>query len=38
MVYENSIQLGKWEMNPADPNADHMGLTAKSFGILAQPI
>lgn len=38
MVYDNSIQLGKWEMNPADPSADPAGLTAKSFGILAQPI
>ena len=38
MVYENSIQLGRWEMNPADPDADPMGLTQKSMGILAQPL
>lgn len=36
MVYENSIQLGNWEFNPSDPNADPVGLTQESFGILAQ--
>lgn len=38
MVYENSIQLGKWEMDPGDPNADPVGLSRTSIGLLAQPL
>ena len=38
MVYENSIQLGEWEKNPTDPKADPAGLTARSLGLLAQPL
>ena len=37
MIYENSIQLGEWEKDPADPAADPAGLSAKSLGLLAQP-
>ena len=38
MVYENSIKLGEWEMNPADPDADPVGLSRTSIGLLAQPL
>jgi 2-polyprenyl-6-methoxyphenol hydroxylase-like FAD-dependent oxidoreductase len=38
MIYENSIQLGEWDKDPADPAADPAGLSAKSLGLLAQPL
>ena len=38
MVYENSIKLGEWEMNPSDPDADPVGLSRTSIGLLAQPL
>ena len=30
MVYENSIKLGEWKMNPADPDADPVGLRERA--------
>ncbi len=38
MVYRNSIKLGEWEMNPQDPDADPVGLSRESIGLLAQPL
>ena len=38
MIYENSIQLGEWEKCPDDPDADPVGLSRESFGLLAQPL
>ena len=38
MVYENSIKLGEWEMNPADPEANPVELSRTSIGLLAQPL
>jgi hypothetical protein len=38
MIYENSIQLGEWEKDPANPAADPAGLSEKSLGLLAQPL
>jgi 2-polyprenyl-6-methoxyphenol hydroxylase-like FAD-dependent oxidoreductase len=38
MVVQNSEQLGEWEKNPSAPNADTMGLVARSYQALAQPI
>ena len=38
MVVENSVQLGKWEQHPDDPEADHDGLSARSWAALAEPI
>ncbi len=37
LVVENSLQLGEWEKNPQDPNADPAGLLDASFGALAAP-
>jgi hypothetical protein len=30
--------LGEWEKNPNAPNADHVGVLARSYQALAQPI
>ena len=38
MVYDNSIQLGEWEKNPSDPDANPAGLYGKSLDLLAQPL
>jgi 2-polyprenyl-6-methoxyphenol hydroxylase-like FAD-dependent oxidoreductase len=38
MVVENSLQLGKWEQHPEDPNADPGGLSERSWAELAAPI
>ncbi|HXF34483.1 MAG TPA: FAD-dependent oxidoreductase [Candidatus Acidoferrales bacterium] len=38
LIVENSFQLGEWEKNPHAPNADPAGLTAKTVGVMAQPI
>jgi 2-polyprenyl-6-methoxyphenol hydroxylase-like FAD-dependent oxidoreductase len=38
LVVENSLQLGEWEKNPADPEADPAGLSNASFAALAAPI
>jgi 2-polyprenyl-6-methoxyphenol hydroxylase-like FAD-dependent oxidoreductase len=38
LVVENSLQLGEWEKNPDDPDADPAGLSNASFAALAAPI
>jgi 2-polyprenyl-6-methoxyphenol hydroxylase-like FAD-dependent oxidoreductase len=37
LAVENSVQLGEWDKNPDDPNADTVGLTNASFAALAAP-
>lgn len=37
LVVENSLQLGEWEKNPDDPDADPAGLSNESFAALAAP-
>jgi 2-polyprenyl-6-methoxyphenol hydroxylase-like FAD-dependent oxidoreductase len=37
LVVENSVQLGEWERNPGDPNADPVRLTRESWATLIQP-
>lgn len=37
LVVENSLQLGEWEKNPGDPQADPAGLTDASLAALAGP-
>jgi 2-polyprenyl-6-methoxyphenol hydroxylase-like FAD-dependent oxidoreductase len=38
MIVDNSEQLGEWEKNPSAPNADTVGLVARSYKALAQPV
>jgi 2-polyprenyl-6-methoxyphenol hydroxylase-like FAD-dependent oxidoreductase len=38
MIVENSELLGKWEKNPSAPNADTVGVVARSYKALAQPV
>ena len=38
MVVENSEQLGEWEKNPGAPDADPVGVMARSYQALAAPI
>jgi 2-polyprenyl-6-methoxyphenol hydroxylase-like FAD-dependent oxidoreductase len=38
MIVDNSEQLGEWEKNPTAPNADTVGLVARSYKALAQPV
>jgi 2-polyprenyl-6-methoxyphenol hydroxylase-like FAD-dependent oxidoreductase len=38
MIVNNSEQLGEWEKNPSAPNADTVGLVARSYKALAQPV
>jgi 2-polyprenyl-6-methoxyphenol hydroxylase-like FAD-dependent oxidoreductase len=38
MVVDNSVQLGIWEQNPEDPDADPGGLSGTSWAALAAPI
>jgi naringenin degradation protein FdeE len=37
MVVENSVRLGEWEQS-APPDADPVGLTSRSWALLAEPI
>ena len=37
LVNENSLQLGEWEKDPGDPNADPGRLIGESLALLAQP-
>lgn len=37
LVVENSLQLGEWEKNPQDPDADPAALIDASFAALAAP-
>lgn len=37
MVVDNSVQLGVWELNPDDPEADPGGLSGTSWAALAEP-
>jgi len=37
LVVENSLQLGEWEKDPEDPDADPVGLSNASFAELAAP-
>jgi 2-polyprenyl-6-methoxyphenol hydroxylase-like FAD-dependent oxidoreductase len=37
LVVENSLQLGEWDKNPGDPQADPAGLSDASFAALAAP-
>jgi 2-polyprenyl-6-methoxyphenol hydroxylase-like FAD-dependent oxidoreductase len=36
-IVEASVQIGEWEQHPG-PDADFIGLTAKSMEVTAQPI
>jgi 2-polyprenyl-6-methoxyphenol hydroxylase-like FAD-dependent oxidoreductase len=36
-VVESSVQIGEWEQHPT-PDADFIGLTAKSGEVTAQPL
>jgi hypothetical protein len=36
LLYEASVQLGEWELNPG-PEADMQGLRARVAALLAQP-
>ena len=38
LVVENSIQLGAWEQNPGDPEADPVRLTRETWDVLKQPL
>jgi len=38
MIVENSELLGEWEKNPSAPNADTVGVVARSYQALAQPV
>jgi 2-polyprenyl-6-methoxyphenol hydroxylase-like FAD-dependent oxidoreductase len=38
MIVENSELLGEWEKNPNDPNVDIVGVMARSYQTLAQPV
>ena len=38
MIVENSELLGEWEKNPNTPNADTVGVVARSYRALAQPV
>ena len=37
MVVENSLQLGEWDKNPGDPQANPAGLSDATFATLAAP-
>jgi 2-polyprenyl-6-methoxyphenol hydroxylase-like FAD-dependent oxidoreductase len=37
MVVENSLQLGEWDKNPGDPQANPAGLSDATFAALAAP-
>jgi 2-polyprenyl-6-methoxyphenol hydroxylase-like FAD-dependent oxidoreductase len=38
MIVENSELLGEWEKNPSAPNSDTVGVIARSYQALAQPV
>ncbi len=38
MIVENSELLGEWEKNPGAPDQDVVGVVAKSYRALAQPV
>jgi 2-polyprenyl-6-methoxyphenol hydroxylase-like FAD-dependent oxidoreductase len=38
MIVENSELLGEWEKNPSAPNADTVGVVARSYQALAKPV
>jgi 2-polyprenyl-6-methoxyphenol hydroxylase-like FAD-dependent oxidoreductase len=38
MIVENSELLGEWEKNPDAPGADTVGVVARSYQALAQPV
>jgi 2-polyprenyl-6-methoxyphenol hydroxylase-like FAD-dependent oxidoreductase len=38
LVVENSVQLGAWEQDPGNPDADPVRLTRESWGVLREPI
>jgi hypothetical protein len=38
MIVDNSELLGEWEKNPTAPNADTVGVVARSYQALAQPV
>jgi hypothetical protein len=38
MIVENSEQLGEWEKNPSAPDVDTVGVMARSYQALAQPV
>ena len=38
MIVENSELLGEWEKNPSAPDADTIGVVARSYKALAQPV
>jgi 2-polyprenyl-6-methoxyphenol hydroxylase-like FAD-dependent oxidoreductase len=38
MIVENSELLGEWEKNPGAPNDDTVGVVARSYKVLAQPV
>jgi 2-polyprenyl-6-methoxyphenol hydroxylase-like FAD-dependent oxidoreductase len=38
MIVDNSELLGEWEKNPRAPNADTVGVVARSYQALAQPV
>ena len=38
LVVENAVQLGEWEKDTGNPDADPIGLTESTWAVLAQPI
>ena len=38
MIVDNSELLGEWEKDPSAPNADTVGVVARSYKALAQPV
>jgi 2-polyprenyl-6-methoxyphenol hydroxylase-like FAD-dependent oxidoreductase len=38
MIVQNSEQLGEWEKNPGAPDNDTVGVVARSYQALAQPV
>jgi 2-polyprenyl-6-methoxyphenol hydroxylase-like FAD-dependent oxidoreductase len=38
MIVQNSEQLGEWEKNPGSPDDDTVGVVARSYQALAQPV
>jgi 2-polyprenyl-6-methoxyphenol hydroxylase-like FAD-dependent oxidoreductase len=38
MIVQNSEQLGEWEKNPGSADDDTVGVVARSYQALAQPV
>jgi 2-polyprenyl-6-methoxyphenol hydroxylase-like FAD-dependent oxidoreductase len=38
MIVQNSEQLGEWEKRPGSPDDDTVGVVARSYQALAQPV